>query len=150
MLCTKKRETCLRLILRFAAAFAVVNPAHAVAPDISLSPANLNFKYQMGNALPASQSLQIKSTGAALNFTLSVTGPLPYSAQWLSLSSNSGSTPATIKVFVNPTGLPSGTYSGTIVVGSPTAVTPTQNFAVTLDVGDAAATLTASTGGLVF
>src|SRR5207249_1772917 len=33
---------------------------------------------------------------------------------------------------------------------SPTAATPSQNFGVTLDVGDAAATLTASTGALAF
>src|SRR4051794_20848222 len=101
MICTQKRAASLPLILRFAAViFAVVNPARAAAPDISFSPATLNFKYQVGNALPASQSLQVKSTGAALTFTLSVTGPLPYSAQWLSLSSNSGTTGTVpIKVF---------------------------------------------------
>src|SRR3954471_7405372 len=115
MICKTKRVAWASLFIRFAAAaFAVPNPAQAAAPDISFSPATLNFKYQVGNALPASQSLQVKSTGAALTFTLSVTGPLPYSAQWLSLSSNSGTTGTVpIKVFVNPTGLPSGTYSGT-------------------------------------
>src|SRR5437867_10218151 len=96
-------------------------------PDIGLTPTALNFKYQMGAALPASQTLQIKSTGAALTFTLSITGPLPYSAQWLSVSANSGTTTASIKVYVNPTGLPSGSYSGTITINSPAAATPVQN-----------------------
>src|SRR5262249_23611453 len=109
MICINKRAAWAHLIFRFAAgAFAAVNPALPAAPDISLSPANLSFKYQVGSALPASQTLQIKSTGTALAFAMSTTGPLPYSAQWLSLSANSGTTPASVKVTVNPTGLPSG------------------------------------------
>src|SRR5881394_1861538 len=108
------------------------NSASAATPDLSLTPAAVTFKYQMGAALPAFQTLQIKSTGAALNFTLSITGPLPYSAQWLSVSANSGTTPASIKVYVNPTGLPSGSYSGTITINSPAAATAVQNFPVTL------------------
>ena len=126
------------------------NLAHAAAPDLAFTPASLNFKYQLGAALPASQSLAIKSTGTALNFTISITGPLPYSAKWLSVSSNSGTTSATLKVYVNPTGLPSGTYSGTVAVNAPGASTVTQNYPVTLDVGDAPATLTASTTALTF
>lgn len=128
----------------------VANLAHAAAPDLSFTPATLNFKYQVGSALPAAQSWQIKSTGTALGFTVSITGPLPYSAQWLSVSANAGTTSATIKVYVNPTGLPSGSYSGTIVVNAPSAATATRNFPVTLDVGDAPATLTASTTTLAF
>jgi uncharacterized protein (TIGR03437 family) len=129
---------------------AVANLAHATAPDLSFTPATLSFKYQVGSALPAAQSLQIKSTGTALSFTISITGPLPYSAQWLSVSANAGTTSATLKVYVNPTGLPSGSYSGTIVVNAPSAATATQNYSVNLDVGDAPATLTASTGTLTF
>ncbi|MEO8595087.1 MAG: IPT/TIG domain-containing protein [Candidatus Solibacter sp.] len=129
---------------------AASNPANAAAPDLTFTPTSLNFKYQVGSALPASQALAIKSTGTALNFTISITGPLPYSAQWLSVSANSGTTNATLKVYVNPTGLPSGTYSGTIVVSAAAATTTPQNFPVTLDVGDAPATLTASTGALTF
>ena len=129
---------------------AFANLAYAAAPDLTFTPTSLNFKYQVGSALPAAQSLAVKSTGTALAFSISITGPLPYSAQWLAVSANSGTTSATIKVYVNPTGLPSGSYSGTIVVSAPAATTATQNFAVTLDVGDAPATLTASTGSLTF
>jgi hypothetical protein len=134
----------------FIARLTIANLAYAASPDISFTPASLNFKYQAGSALPAAQTLQVKSSGAALNFTLSITGPLPYSAQWLSISGNAGTTPATIKVYVNPTGLPSGSYSGTIVVTAPTAATATQNFPVTLDVGDPPASLSTSTGSLTF
>src|SRR3954451_14079666 len=93
-ICSQKLAARPHLFLQFAiAVFALANPAYSAAPDLSLTPATLNFKYQVGSALPASQSLQIKSTGTALSFTLSTTGPLPYSAQWLSLSANSGTTP---------------------------------------------------------
>jgi uncharacterized protein (TIGR03437 family) len=123
----------------------------AAAADISFTPAALDFKYQAGGALPASQTLQIKSTGAtALSFTLSVTGPLPYSAQWLSLSAGAGTTSASIKVYVNPTGMPAGSYGGNIVITSPAAANVTHTVPVTLEVGDPAATLTASTGSLTF
>ena len=124
--------------------------AYAAAPDITLSPASLSFTYQTGAALPVAQTLQIKSTGAALAFTLAISGPLPYSAQWLSVSANSGTTTATIKVYVNPTGLPSGSFGGTITVSAPLAVTPVQTVPVTLDVSDPAATLTASVSTLSF
>ena len=150
MICTTKRAAWSSLNLTVALlALVCAIPAHS-ASDITFSPATLNFKHQAGAALPASQSLQIKSSGTALSFTLSLTGPLPYSAQWLSVSANSGATPATIKVFVNPTGLPSGSYSATIVVNAPGAATATQSYSVSLDVGDAAATLVASTSAVTF
>ena len=151
MICRLQRAARFGHLPTFAIlALQCANLALASAPDISLIPATLNFKYQAGAALPASQTLQIKSTGAALSFTISITGPTPYSAKWLSVSANSGTTPASLKVYVNPTGLPSGSYSGTIVISAPAAATTPLNFPVTLDVGDAPATLIASTGTLTF
>jgi uncharacterized protein (TIGR03437 family) len=146
-----KRAARFRHMLTFAAlALQYANLAHATAPDISFTPTTLDFKYQAGAALPASQTLQIKSTGTALSFTLSITGPVPYSAQWLSVSVNSGTTSASLKVYVNPTGLPSGGYSGTIVVTAPTAAASPYNFPVTLEVSDAPSTLIASAATLTF
>jgi uncharacterized protein (TIGR03437 family) len=139
-----------RLVTFATLAVAFANLAQSAATDTTFSPANLSFKYQAGAALPASQALQIKSTGTALNFTISIAGPLPYLAQWLSVSANSGTTPATLKVYVNPTGMPSGSYTGSIVINAPGAATVSQSVPVTLDVGDAPATLTSSTGALVF
>lgn len=151
MNCNARRVVRSRCSSTFAILLsAIANLAYAASPDLSFSPASLNFKYQAGSALPAAQTLQVKSTGAALAFTVSITGPLPYSAQWLSVSSNSGTTSLSLKVYVNPTGLPSGSYSGTIVVNAPSATTVVQNYPVTLDVGDAPASLMASTGALTF
>ena len=152
MTCTILRAARRRCLLAFAAlAFQGPNLAHAAtAPDLSLLPVSLSFKYQAGAALPASQTLQIKSTGTPLAFTLAITGAPPYSARWLSVSTNSGTTTLSLKVYVNPTGLPSGTYAGTIAVTAPSAATPLHNVPVTLDVGDAAATLTASPSTIPF
>jgi trimeric autotransporter adhesin len=145
------RATRLRRVLSFAfLAAGCANLANAAAPDITITPTSLSFKYQIGAALPASQTLQLKSTGTALSYSLSITGPLPYSAQWLSLSANAGTTTGSPKVYVNPTGLPAGTYTGTIVVSAPAAVTTSQNINVTLDVGDPPPAMTASTGALTF
>ena len=146
-----KRAARFRHMLTFAAlALQYANLAHATAPDITFTPSTLDFKYQAGTALPAAQTLQIKSTSTALNFSLSIIGPVPYLAQWLSVSANSGTTSASVKVYINPTGLPSGAYAGSIVVTAPAAATPTQVFPVTLEVSDAPSTLISSAGTLTF
>ena len=155
MICTILQAARARHCLTFAIlALASANLAQsATAPDVSFSPATLDFKYLAGSALPAAQTLQIKSTGAALDYTLSVTGTVPnYLGQWLSLSAASGTTPGSVKVYVNPYGLPSGNYSATIVVSAPKANATTVNYTVTLEVGDAAPLLSVTTpdpGGTV-
>jgi hypothetical protein len=40
---------------------AVANLAYVTAPDLAFAPATLNFKCQVGSALPAAQSLHCKS-----------------------------------------------------------------------------------------
>jgi hypothetical protein len=45
---------------------AVANLAYATAPDLSFAPATLNFKYQVGSALPAAQLLQFNSKATPL------------------------------------------------------------------------------------
>jgi len=155
MTCRTQRVARIRHCLTFA--MLVLSSANlarpATAPDISMSPATLDFKYLAGSALPTAPTLQIKSTGAALDYTLTVTGTAPnYFGQWLSLSSASGTTPGTVKVYVNPYGLPSGNYSATIVVNAPKANTTNINYVVTLEVGDAAPLLSVTTpdpGGTV-
>ena len=56
----------------------------------------------------------------------------------MSLSAGGGTTPGSVKVYVNPYGLPSGNYPATIVVSVPKANTTVVNYTVTLEVGDAA------------
>ncbi len=120
------------------------------ATDITFTPATLTFKYQIGTALPASQTLQVKSTGNPLTYTLATTGPAPYLGKWLNLSLNGGTTPGSIKVYVNPTGLAAGIYTGSVVITSAGAATSPQSVPVTLEVGDAAPTLTTNTTALTF
>src|ERR1700722_12250076 len=99
-----------QLLLSALMALGCASLAQAANPDLSITPAALDFKYTAGAALPVAQALQIKSTGAALGFTVSITGPLPYTAQWLSGSATAGATSATLNIYVNPTGLPGGSY----------------------------------------
>lgn len=125
--------------------------AHAAASDIGLTPGSLAFTYQIGGSTPASQSLGIKSTGSsALAFTITVTQPAACSAPCVTVSANSGTTPATLQVYANPSGLAAGAYAANITVNAPSAVTVTQNVGVTLTVGNPASALSASTTTLPF
>ena len=119
------------------------------APDISLTPTTLSFKYTIGSAEPASQTLQVKSTGAALPFSI-VVASTQYNGQWLTLSALSGTTAASIKVYVNPWGMPAGSYQATIQVNSPTAATPVHTLQLTLDVSNPPPTFSVSPANLTF
>jgi uncharacterized protein (TIGR03437 family) len=131
-------------------ALSCASAIHAATPDLAITPATLDFKYITGATLPAAQALQIKSTGAALSFTIAITGPFPYMAEWLSVSAVSGTTSASLNVYVNPTSLPGGSYAGIITITSAAAATPVHTVAITLEVANAPATLTASTNVLTF
>jgi uncharacterized protein (TIGR03437 family) len=122
-----------------------VNLAYAATPDLAFSPATIDFKYTIGSALPAAQTLQIKSTGTALAFTIP-----QIASPWVSLSAYSGTTPASIKVYINPTSLPSGGQQATITVNAPQAATTTQTYIVTLEVSDPPPTLALNTKTLAF
>jgi uncharacterized protein (TIGR03437 family) len=121
------------------------NLAYATTPDLAFSPVAIDFKYTIGNALPAAQTLQIKSTGTPLAFTIP-----QIASPWVSLSAYSGTTPASIKVYVNPTSLPSGAQQATITVNAPLANTATQTYIVTLEVSDPPPTLVPNTTTLAF
>jgi len=131
-------------------ALSCAGVVRAATPDLAITPATLDFKYTTGATLPVAQALQIKSTGAALNFTIAITGAFPYLADWLSVSAVSGTTSASLNVYVNPTSLPGGSYTGIITINSAAAATPVHTVTVTLEVGNAPATLSASTNALTF
>ncbi len=77
------------------------------------SPAALSLSYTTGGTAPASQSVSIGSTGAALSFTAVASTT---SGNWLSVGPTSGTTPATLTVSVNTAGMGSGTYQGQITL----------------------------------
>jgi uncharacterized protein (TIGR03437 family) len=123
--------------------------AAAAAPDITLAPTTLGFKYTIGAAQPASQTLQVKSTSTALSFSVVVTST-QYAGQWLTLSALSGTTTASIIVYVNPWGMPAGSYQATIEVDCANAATPAHMLQLTLDVSDPPPAFSVSPANLTF
>lgn len=123
----------------------------AAAGSITATPAALVFAYQIGAAaLPTAQTLQVKTTPTGTNFTVAISGA-PFNAAWLLVSAASGVSPASLKVQVNPTGLPAGSYAGTITFSATIAAVPvTQNVAATLNVSTAAPTVSTTPAALNF
>ena len=123
----------------------------AAASGITASPAALTFSYQIGAAsLPAAQTLSVQTNPAGTIFTAAVSGA-QFNAAWLLLSATSGVGPSSIKVEVNPTGLPAGSYSGAITLAATISGTPvTQTVAVTLNVSTAPPTIAATPSTLNF
>lgn len=76
----------------------------------TVSPASLAFSATSGGSSPPAQSLTVTSTPNA-SFTAS-----RGSSSWLTVAPSSGTTPATLSVSANVTGLAVGTYNGTITV----------------------------------
>jgi uncharacterized protein (TIGR03437 family) len=101
-------------------------------PTISASPTNLSLSYQVGNTNTPTGTIQVSGSAANLNFTANAT-----SAGWLQVSPTSGTTGtngASLSVTVNPAGLGSGNYTGTIVVSGTSGATGTSTITVTLAV----------------
>ncbi len=140
-----------RPISVFALGISIVSAAFAAANGITATPAGLQFSYQLGAAaLPAAQTLQVQTTPAGTNFTAAVSGA-PFNAAWLLVSANAGVSPASLKVQVNPTGLPAGSYAGVITLSATIGGSPvTQNVAVVLAVSTAAPTIVATPSMLNF
>jgi uncharacterized protein (TIGR03437 family) len=88
-----------------------------VSPSLTVSPDSLLFSYELGGSPPAPQSVSVSSGGSPISF--SVTFTTASGGNWLSASPFSGTTPSSVAVSVNPTGLAAGVYTGevTIVAG---------------------------------
>ncbi len=143
-----KRIRLLPLIALLAVAGS--DGAQAAGASISVAPASLSFQYQIGGTVPSSQTLSIKTTGTTpVAFTVVVTQPLPCTAPCLTVSASSGTTPASLQVYANPTGLPAGTYAASIIVSGP-AGSVSQTINVTLIVRDQPASLSASNTSVAF
>jgi hypothetical protein len=109
-------------------------------PTLSATPATLSFSYQIGAAMPATQSISVSSSGAALSFTMVASG-----GTWLSATPASGTTPGTVSVVVNPAGLTAGTYNGTVTITSAGANGSPKTVGVSLVVGTAASPVLSAT-----
>ena len=102
-------------------------------PSLAVSPASPSFSASTGGTAPAAQDITVKSTGAALNYTITSTK----SATWLSATPASDATPGTIRVAANPAGLVAGTYQGSVSIASTGAANTPQTVPVTLTVSGA-------------
>jgi len=110
-----------------SAPVSLVVSSAAPAPAVTATPASLTFSSQLGGSPPAQQTLQLSGpAGAALFFIAAATS----AANWLSVSSTTGSTPASLTVSVAPAGLAIGTYIGAITL-DPGALTIPVLLAVT-------------------
>ena len=95
---------------------------------IGAAPSTVAFSYQLGAATPATQTVALSSTGAAVAFVASS------SATWLTATPASGTVPTALTLAVNPTGLTAGTYNGTVTITAPGASNSPQTVAVSLTV----------------
>jgi uncharacterized protein (TIGR03437 family) len=108
------------------------------APTISANPSTLTYGYTLlSGTNPASQTVNVTASGGATIPFTAAASTTPPGGTWLSVSSNSANTPATLTVSVNTTGLAAGTYNGSISVTSAQASNSPQSVAVTLTVSPA-------------
>jgi uncharacterized protein (TIGR03437 family) len=101
--------------------------------NVTLSATALVFSQTTASGAPPPQSFTISSGAASLAFTATAAVVQPPTT-WLSVSPNSGTTPATLTVSINPGGLQPGIYPGAIVVNVPGAAVSTMTVSVTLTV----------------
>lgn len=100
----------------------------SAAPAIGLSPTIFRLCYPGGGSTRVcwpSGSLSISNTGGGtLNWTATK------SQTWLRMSPRLGTAPSTMKVWVDPTGLPRGSYSGRVRVWATGATNSPQTVVV--------------------
>jgi len=116
---------------------------------LSLSTNTLGFTFIPGGSAPVAQTVQVNGNGGALSFN--ATPATVSGGNWLSVTPTSGTTPGSLSISVNPSGLAAGSYGGTVVVTAPNAAGSPQTIQVTLAVN--AGTITASpspSAGLTF
>lgn len=96
---------------------------------IGLSPTGIAFSATQGGSDPAPQAVAISNSGTGtLDWSVSTT------AAWLSLSSTSGTAPASFTATANISGLAAGMYSTTITVSATGATNTTQSIPVDLTI----------------
>jgi hypothetical protein len=103
----------------------VVTPPPVIAP----SPSSLSFVAAIGQPSPPAQAVNIANGGyGSFSYTVAT------DSSWLSVSPASGSTPGSVNVSVNATGLAIGTYTGNVIVTASGVANSPQSIPVTLQV----------------
>ena len=110
------------------AVFSIVTPT---PPSIRLSKLKLNFGANSGGMATASQLVIISNGGGGtLNWTA-----VPQSG-WITVTPAGGTGLGTINIGINPSGMSSGTYSGTISVVATGATNSPQTLIMNLQIYD--------------
>jgi uncharacterized protein (TIGR03437 family) len=124
-------------------------------PSITVAPISLTFTAANASATPNSQNLSVTNTGAGA-LTWSAAAITASGGAWLTATpatgtSVAGQSGATATVSVNPTGLASGNYYGTVQVSSPSSPNTPQVATIRLAVTspNATAAPVVSPAGLV-
>lgn len=99
---------------------------------LTATPTSLSFNSLAGGAVNP-QNVNVGSSGSMLSFDASAT--TNSGGNWLTVTPASGTTPGTLSVAANPTGLAAGTYLGTVLVTSGGASNSPLSIPVTLVVG---------------
>jgi uncharacterized protein (TIGR03437 family) len=115
---------------------------------ISVSTSSLTFTSPVNGANPAAQTFNVTaSSGSGVAYTVATATTT--GGNWLT-ATTSGTTPGTVSVSINNSGLVAGTYNGTVTVTAPGATNGSQTVAVTLTVTPPPAALTLSPTTLTF
>jgi uncharacterized protein (TIGR03437 family) len=113
---------------------------------VTVSPTSLSFNGATGQANPAAQTISVTSSGSALAYTTTVS--TSKGGGWLA-ATQSGTTPGSISVSVNTSGLAADTYNGQVTIAIPGATNNSINVPITLVVA-APANLNVSPQSLSF
>src|SRR5579883_1009699 len=111
------------------------------SPGPSVTPASLSFSYQVNSSsfpAPAKLTASLPAPVSALPMTVTVASN---PQGWLTVTPNSGHSPLTLSVTVNPTTLTPGSYSGTITIDTVPASSNPAVVPVSLSVSNAPSTL---------
>ncbi len=100
------------------------------ATTVTATPTTFTFDYRAGAAVPAAKPLTVSGGGAALAFSATPSS----NGNWLVVSPATGTTPATVNVSINPAGLSTGSYIGTILVAGTGSAPGSSTVTVTLNV----------------
>ena len=110
--------------------------AYGQSSGPSASPTSLSFSYQVNSTkLPAAGKVTVSlpKTSSSLPLSVSVTS-VP--AGWLTVTPDTGYSPLTLSVVVNPTSLTPGSYPGTITINTVPPGTSPATVAVTLSISN--------------
>ncbi len=82
---------------------------------LSIAPSSVTLVWTVGDLVPLTQTVSVRSSSTTVQSFTAVASVVNGSG-WLGASAATGSTPATLTLSVNPTGLAPGTYFGAVTL----------------------------------